>query len=161
MGRPRKPSTEHDRDSKRVHVAFAADEFAAVAALADADFSTLAEAAHDLAIAGLTLRKGEAPKPSGLAAAKETERDLRNRLLAIEVAKQEGKVLSVDQVCRFMKIEYGTMRSQLLNFPQTIPGLTPQQMFDAAKSVQDLMTNLCGQSHETWAEMAKDPGYEE
>lgn len=154
MARARKSATEHDRDSKRIHVPFAAEEFAAIAKLADAGFGSLADTAHELALIGLEARNGEAPKVTGLAAAKETERDLRNRLLAIEVAKQEGEVLSVDQVIAFVQKEYGIIRSKLLQIPQSLMGASPEQVSDLKKIVQDVMTELSGEQRDAWDDMA-------
>jgi hypothetical protein len=161
MARPRKTKGESDRDKKRIHVAFAAAEFAAIAALADSEFQSLADAAHDLAVAGLAARNdGEAPKLTGLALAKETERDLRNKLLAIEVAKQLGEVISVNSAMKVVRKDYGNMRSRILNVPMSLPGATPEQTADLKKLMQDLMTDLSGENPATWDDLAA-AGYEE
>jgi hypothetical protein len=156
MARTRKVGTEHDRDSKRIHVAFTAEEFAAIAKLADSEFASLADTAHDLAMAALAGRDGKAPKVSGLAAAKEDERTLRNRLLEIEVAKRERQIISIDKVMEVISADYANIRSRLLNVPQAIAGLGLEQVFDANKAIQDVMTDLSGESQGTWDDITAE-----
>ena len=153
MSRPRTApdATEADRDGKRIPAAFMPEEFAAIAALADEEFETLAGLVRVLTLEGLAARSdgGAAPR-SGLAAVKAEEKSLRNELLQIEVAKKRRELITVEAAAKIVEEDYGIIRSRLLAIPQSVLGLSSEQLADLKKAVQDCMTDLSANQPATY-----------
>ena len=151
---PRKKTGEQDRTGKRIQVPFSDSEFAAVSAVADDEFQSVAETARDLIVAGLESRKGEPVPLTGFAAARAEEKTLRNQLLQFELAKKRRETLTVDQVLGVVEKDYANIRSRILNLAQTVTGLNLDQKAELKNAIQDCMTDLSGGQRETWDDLA-------
>jgi hypothetical protein len=120
---------------------------------ADLEFCSRAEAAaaklESAYVDGAKAEKSEAATIRDRKAALELES------LQIELARKRKETLTVDQVLEFVSKELGIIRSRLLAIPQTVMGLNANQSAELKKAVQDCMTDLSGDTRETWDDMAK------
>jgi hypothetical protein len=81
---------------------------------------------------------------------------IENERLEIKLAREAGEVIPTEKVLNIFSADYAVIRSRLLNIPQAIPGLSPEQVFDANKIIQDVMTDLSGEQSTTWDDIAKE-----
>lgn len=125
----------------------------AIDARANAEFCKRAEAAT--AILESAVIEGGAAEPSKAAQMKEREQQLKLEQLERDAARDRKETLSVDQVLEFVSKELGIIRSRLLAIPQTVMGLNADQTAELKKAVQDCMTDLSGDTRETWDDMAR------
>jgi hypothetical protein len=89
------------------------------------------------------------------------ELELRKKTAEVEVAERRAGIMrrefvNADAMMAFVVRELGDIKSRVKQIPHQISNLTPEQLDDANKAVQDCFTDLSSEKKATWDDLADD-----
>jgi len=114
----------------------------------ESEFCTRSEAAAARLEAACA--KGATLTKSDSALRRDRKEQLEIEAMERKAAVERRELISIQKAAELVRRDYANIRSRLLSLPNSVPGLTPEQVADLRKSVQDCMTDLSGEQRETW-----------
>jgi hypothetical protein len=89
------------------------------------------------------------------------ELDLRKKTAEVEVAERRAGIMrrefvQADAMFAFVMRELAVIKSRIKQIPHQISNLTPEQLDDANKAVQDCFTDLSSEKKATWDDLADE-----